>query len=138
MSVFDRFPKPPCARTLGWEMLAADEATGEVRIAFDGKQAFCNPGGHIQGGFVAAMLDDTLGPTILVKTRGSRYCATIDLNVSFLVPARPGQLIGTGRITRLGKTIAFLEGELFDETGVMVARATASARVVPTDALETH
>ncbi|MBN8807220.1 MAG: PaaI family thioesterase [Sphingomonas sp.] len=134
-SVFDRFPKPPCAETLGWELIATDGANGTVRIAFDAKPAFCNPGGNVQGGFVAAMLDDTLGPTVLVKTDGATYCATIDLSVRFLAPARPGRLIGDGRLVQLGKTIAFLEGELRDGDGRIVATATASARVVPTKGL---
>lgn len=135
MSVFDQFPKPNCAQTLGWELIEADEETGAVRVAFDGRKAFCNPSGNIQGGFIAAMLDDTLGPTVLVKSRGTHYCATIDLNVSFLAPAKPGRLIGHGQIIRIGKTIAFLEGELRDVDNIVVARATASARVVPTEAL---
>jgi uncharacterized protein (TIGR00369 family) len=136
MSVFDGFPKPPCAQTLGWELLSADEDTGDVRVQFEGRDAFCNPGGNIQGGFVAAMLDDTLGPTVLVKSKGTHYCATIDLRVSFLSPARPGLFVGEGRITKMGKTIAFLEGRLFDADGALIATATASARVVPTGGLE--
>lgn len=113
-------------------MIAADPATGAVRIAFDARPAFCNPGGNIQGGFLAAMLDDTLGPTVLVKTDGAAYCATIDLTIRFLAPATPGRLIGEGRLVRLGKTIAFLEGELRDGAHRIVANATAAARVVPT------
>lgn len=132
MSVFDEFAVPPCAQTLGWTLLDANTETGEVRIGFEGRAAFCNPGGNIQGGFIAAMLDDTLGPTVLVRTGGTHYCATINLNVSFIAPARTGQLIGTGRIVQIGKTVAFLEGELVDAEGRCVARATASARVVPT------
>lgn len=135
MSVFDRFPRPPCAETLGWELLSADSATGAIEVAFDAKPAFCNPGGNVQGGFVAAMLDDTLGPTVLVKSDGAFYCATIDLSVRFLAPAKPGRLIGEGRIAQFGKTIAFLEGELRNGGGRIVATATASARVVPTAGL---
>ncbi len=132
MSVFDTFARPPCAETLGWQLLDADEETGTVQVAMEGKPAFCNPGGNIQGGFVAAMLDDTLGPTVLVKSGGTHYCATIDLNVSFLAPARPGRFTGVGRIVQMGKTVAFLEGELRDSDDRCVARATASARVVST------
>ncbi|MDR6848743.1 PaaI family thioesterase [Sphingomonas sp. BE137] len=132
MSVFDTFARPPCAETLGWRLIEADPDTGTVRVAMEGKPAFCNPGGTIQGGFVAAMLDDTLGPTILVKSNGTHYCATIDLHVSYLAPARPGAFTGVGRIVQMGKTIAFLEGELFDADNRCVARATASARVIPT------
>jgi acyl-coenzyme A thioesterase PaaI-like protein len=43
--------------------------------------------------------------------------------------------LGEGRITKLGKTIAFLEGRLIDADGGLVATATASARVVPTAGL---
>lgn len=132
MSVFDRFPMPPCAAMLGWTLIDADPATGTIRVAFDGRPEFCNPGGNIQGGFLAAMLDDTLGPTVLVRTDGQSYCATIDLNVQFLAPARPGSVEGEGRLVQLGRTVAFLQGELRDGSGSIVARATASARVVPT------
>ena len=135
MSVFDAFPKPPCAELLGWELLAADEQTGDVRIQFLGKREFCNHGGNIQGGLLAAMLDDTLGPAVLVKTAGSHYCATIDLRVSFLEPASPGAFVGEGRVVQIGKTIAFLEGRLLDSSGKVIATATASARVVPTAGL---
>ena len=135
MSIFDRFPTPPCAALLGWTLIDADEATGAIRVSFAARPEFCNPGGTIQGGFLAAMLDDTLGPTVLVRTGGAQYCATIDLHVSFLAPARPGALTGHGRIAQLGKTIAFLEGELVDADGRIVAKAPASARVVPTSGL---
>lgn len=136
MSIFDQFPKPPCAQTLGWELLKAEEINGAVGVAFEASPAFFNPGGNIQGGSVAAMLDDTLGPTVLVKTGSTHYCATLDLNFSFLVPAKTGRLLGIGWIVPFGKTIAFLEGEPQDAVGTVLARATVSARVLPTTGLE--
>jgi uncharacterized protein (TIGR00369 family) len=136
MSVFDEFPKPACAQTLGWELLSADEETGDVRVQLEGKTEFCNPSGNIQGRFLAAMLDDTLAPAVLVRSAGALYCATIDLRVSFLAPAKPGRLVGEGHIVKMGKTIAFLEGRLLDDHCEVAATATASARVVPTAGLE--
>lgn len=130
VSVFDAFAKPPCADTLGWELIEADEEHGRITAAFVGRPEFCNPRGNIQGGFLAAMLDDTLGPAVLVRTGGAQSCATIDLSVSFLAPAAPGRLIGSGRVVKLGKTIAFLEGELRAAGGEIVARATACARLI--------
>src|SRR5258706_345314 len=121
---------PACAATLGWTLLQADGQTGAIKVGFDGKKEFCNPAGNIQGGFLTAMLDDTMGPTILVKSAGRLHSATIDLAVSFIAPARCGQLIGFGYIVNLGKTIAHLRGELFDPDGRLVATATASARIM--------
>ena len=130
-AVFARFPTPPCATMLGWRLLDADPAGGTVRVGFDGRREFCNPAGFIQGGFLAAMLDDAMGPAVLVRSDGAFFTPTIDLHVSFLAPAKPGPFVGEGRVVRLGRSIAFLEGSLFDDAGELVARSTASARVVP-------
>jgi uncharacterized protein (TIGR00369 family) len=134
-TIFDRFPKPPCAVLLGWELIEADAAAGRVRIRFQGRPEFLNPAGFVQGGILAAMLDDTMGPAALVASGGELYTATIDLQVSYLAPARPGPLIGEAQVVQLGKTIGFVEGTLTDAAGVMVARARTSARLVPTGRL---
>jgi uncharacterized protein (TIGR00369 family) len=130
-AIFARFPKPPCAATLGWELLDADPEAGTVRIGFEARPEFCNPAGFVQGGFLAAMLDDAMGPAVLVKSGGALFTPTIDLHVSFLAPARPGRLVAEGGIAQLGKSIAFLEAILFGPGGDPLARAAASARVVP-------
>lgn len=134
-AIFARFPTPPCAHTLGWHLLDADPDAGTVRVGFEGRPEFCNPVGQVQGGFLAAMLDDTMGPAVLVKSGGELFTPTIDLHVSFFAPARPGLLTGEGRVVQLGKTIAFIEAALLDSDGTTAARATASARVVPASRL---
>lgn len=132
MSEADLFdiPTPPCARLLGWRLIDHDAAKGWIQIGFEGKAEFLNPAGFIQGGIQAAMLDDTLGPAVWIATQGRLYTATIDMNVSFLAPAKPGMLIGEGQVIQLGKTVGFLEGRLRDMDGNILARATASARLV--------
>lgn len=134
-SIMDTFPTPPCARTLGWKLLAHDAERGFVRIEFEAKPEFVNPAGFVQGGFLAAMLDDTMGPAALIKSQGRLFTASIDMNVSFIAPARPGKLYGEGEVVQLGKSIGFVEAKLFDGEGTLIARATSSARLVPTDAL---
>jgi hypothetical protein len=60
---------PPAAVLLGWELVVVDPEEGTIEVAFTATEQFTNPAGHIQGGFLAAMLDDTLGPA-LVATLG--------------------------------------------------------------------
>jgi uncharacterized protein (TIGR00369 family) len=134
-TVFDDFPTPPCARLLGWKLLSHDAEKGWIRLQFEARKDFLNPAGFVQGGILTAMLDDTMGPALLLLTNGRFYSTSIDMNVSFLAPARPGRLIAEGRVVQLGKTIAFLEALLSDEEGTAVARATSSARLVPIDRL---
>jgi uncharacterized protein (TIGR00369 family) len=111
-------------------LLACDQTKGWVRIGFDGKRDFLNPAGTIQGGFLTAMLDDCMGPAAWIMTNGERYTATIDMNVSFLAPAKPGPIFGEGQVVQLGGTIAFLEARLFGPDDRLLARATSSARLV--------
>ena len=128
--LFD-IPQPPIAKLLGWRLEAHDAPRGWIRIAFDGKRDFLNPAGFIQGGIQAAMLDDCMGPAVWIKTGGSLYTASIDMTISFLAPARPGPLFGEASVLQLGKTIGFLESRLLNVAGEVLARATATARLVP-------
>jgi uncharacterized protein (TIGR00369 family) len=75
------------------------------------------------------MLDDTLGPALVATLGPGEFAPTADLHVQFLRPARPGRLIGRGRIVRRGAGVGFLAGELLDESGAVVATASATAVV---------
>jgi uncharacterized protein (TIGR00369 family) len=131
-TALDHLTAPPSSKLLGWHLLDARPGEGWIRIGFEGKQEFCNPAGFIQGGLLSAMLDDTMGPAVFIMTDGKRYTATITMTVNFLVPARPGPIVGEATVTQLGKTIAFVEGRLMAEGGTLLATATASARLVDT------
>ncbi len=130
-TALDGLPRPPCAELLGWEVIDARPADGWIRVRFEGRPEFVNPAGYIQGGFLAAMLDDTMGPAMFVYSEGRLLTPTIELHVSFLSPARPGPIYGEGQVVQAGKSIAFLEGQLMDLSGTLIAKATASARLVP-------
>ncbi len=76
------------------------------------------------------MLDDTMGPAVFVKTNGRLHTATISMNISYLAAAEVGPITGEANVVQLGKTVAFVEGELINETGRVLAIATANARLV--------
>src|SRR6478609_5806692 len=124
-----RAAPPPAAALLGWELIAVDPEAGTIEVAFTASEQFLNPVGAIQGGFLAAMLDDTLGPALVATLGPGLFAPTTDLHVQFLRPARPGRLTGRGRIVRRGRAVAFLAGELLDDSGQVVATAVATAQV---------
>jgi uncharacterized protein (TIGR00369 family) len=82
-------------------------------------------------GFLAAMLDDTMDPALVATLGPGQFAPTTDLHVQFLRPARPGWLIGRGRVVRRGKDVAFLADELLDDSGQLVTSASATARIRP-------
>lgn len=124
-----RVAPPPAAVTLGWELVAVDPEAGTIEVAFVATEAFLNPVGVVQGGFLAAMLDDTLGPALVATLGPGEFAPTTDLHVQFLRPVRPGRLVGRGRIVKRGRDVGFLAGELYDEAGELVATATATAQI---------
>ena len=125
-----RAPTPPAAATLGFELRDVDPDAGTIEVGFTASEAFLNPAGNVQGGFLAAMLDDTLGPALVATLAPDQFAPTLELNVSFLRPATVGPLVGRARVVHRGGTIAFLEGTLSDPAGEDVATATATARIV--------
>lgn len=128
--VAGRVEPPPAAATLGWELRTVDPDAGTIEVGFTATEAFLNPAGTIQGGFLSAMLDDTMGPALVATLGPGEFAPTLDLHVQFLRPVRPGALVGKGRVVERGGGVAFLSGELADAEGQLVATATATARLV--------
>ena len=128
---------PPTSALLGMAVLAIDSAAGWVRLSFEPKPEFCNPAGNVQGGFVVAMLDDAAALAAIIKSGERIYVPTIELKTSFFAPAKAGQpLYAEGRCLKLGKRIAFMEADLTDAAGTLLARLSTSA--VPLPMPETH
>ena len=129
-SVFDRFDLPAASSLLGWTLHAIDPQAGTIEIGFTADERFGNPQGFVQGGIIAAMLDDTHGPALFAHVDGRVFPVTIDCSISFIRAARYGRFTGKGRLVSMGKTIAFTEAELFDEQGDLIARGTFTSRLV--------
>jgi uncharacterized protein (TIGR00369 family) len=129
-TVLDQMTPPPAAKLLGWHLLDARPEEGWLKVGFDGKAEFRNPAGFIQGGILTAMLDDTMGPAVLIMTKGKLYTTTISLTVNFMAAAKPGPITAEARVTQLGKTVAFMEGKLTAEDGTLLATATTVARLL--------
>jgi uncharacterized protein (TIGR00369 family) len=99
-AVEGRAPVPRAAATLGLEFIDADVEQGTIQLAFTATEAFTNPTGNVLGAFLAAMLYDTVGPALLATLEPDQFQSTLDLNVRFLRPVRPGRIIATGRVVR--------------------------------------
>jgi uncharacterized protein (TIGR00369 family) len=132
-AVEGRVPMPRAAATLGLEFIDADVGSGTIELAFAPTDDFTNPTGNVLGGFVAAMLYDTVGPALLATLEPDEFQSTLELHVSFLRPVRPGRVVGQGRVVHRDRDMAFLEASLRDSDGTLIATATATARVIALD-----
>ena len=120
-----RLPPPPCAKTLGLGFVEIDGEHGTIETRFEAIESFLNPVGNVQGGFLAAMLDDTMGTALSATLDLGQFAPTVNLNVQFHRPARLGPLKGLGRVAMRGLETCHGSAELWQNDKV-VATATGT------------
>jgi len=120
-------PVPPAARTLGFEFISSSEES--IEVSFRASQDFTTPFGDVLGGLLAAMLYDTVGAAVLSTLGDGEFIKTLDLSTYLLRPARPGRLIGSGRILKRTDEIVIVEASLADQDAT-VATPTATILIV--------
>jgi uncharacterized protein (TIGR00369 family) len=125
---------PPVASLLGWQLEEIDPDAGTITVRFQAREEFNNPLGNVQGGILAAMLDDTMGPALVATLPPGKFAPTLEMKVSFFAPAKVGPLWGRGRVVKTGTTNAFVEADLVDSSDRMIARASATVRIISTEA----
>jgi len=120
----------PASRYLGLEVLDVDMESLTVDVAFNASEELCNMWGGIQGGMVAAMLDDVMSFAVGLDLDWGQISPTLEIKVSMLAPARPGRLYASGTVIKRGKSVGFIESELKDEAGVLLATGSSTATFV--------
>ena len=98
-------------------------------MEFDIGVEFCHTVDIVQGGFITAMLDASMAHVVIAAENGKVRVSSIDINVSFLRPARAGDFTAVGSIVKAGRTVAFLKAELYSDKADLVATATSSAHL---------
>ncbi|MBL8545480.1 MAG: PaaI family thioesterase [Hyphomonadaceae bacterium] len=126
-----QFAVPPCAAHLNARFESHNLETGVLRISFLPRPEFANPGGTVQGGFITAMMDDTMGPVVLAATGGEKVPVTCDLYTTYFTSPKIGERCYVeAKVERLGKSIAFTSATMFNEAGDVLAKASQTARLV--------
>ncbi len=118
--------RPPCTDTVGMTLTHVDQAKMTARFSFEAAPGFANPTGAIQGGFIAAMLDEAMSTTAIIVSNVTMTAPTLEMKISYLRPLFAGSCTAEARILKWGKSICFIEGNLFNPAGEIVARASAT------------
>ncbi|HRO59563.1 MAG TPA: PaaI family thioesterase [Burkholderiaceae bacterium] len=91
--------------------------------------ALVNSRGDIHGGTLMSAFDFTLSAAARAHEPMCYGAITIDMTTHFYEAAR-SDLMVIGRCARRGRSIAFCEGEIVDDTGRVVAVARAMFKLV--------
>lgn len=97
---------------------------GTSKVKLQLRPNHLNSGGIAHGGMLATLCDVSLAAALGTVLEKSEWCLTVHLNIEFMNPAFPKDLIfGYGRVVKKGKSLAFLEGGIRAKDGRQIARA---------------
>lgn len=118
---------PNCDLTLGMVCTKKDEP-GVTVWTMTAEERFCNPIGHLQGGFLAAFCDSAMGASSITAKRERKvFSANAEMKISFIRPVPMHSFLTcTATTISAGSRVAFVEADVVDQDDRLVARATST------------
>ena len=124
----DNAQKPNCFSThigISLQQITSEFTLGELAISDNHKNSL----GIVHGGIYYTLADTVAGYGALATSVG-KNCVTIDGSLNFLRAGKGGKLICTATPVRIGRTIAVMDTEIKDETGVLLAKGLFTFYIV--------
>jgi uncharacterized protein (TIGR00369 family) len=120
----------PGAVVLGQELIDIDVERGRVVVAYSTTDQLANRYGAIHGGMTAAMLDDVISLASGLTIEWGQITPTLEMKVSYIAQGKVGsRIVAEARTVRRGGTVMFLEADLKDETGKLIATASSTVMI---------
>lgn len=103
-----------------------DVEEGFASISYKIRKEMTNPLGTIQGGVMAALIDDTMGLAFYTMFQQKMFTTT-NLNVNFLFGAKEGEVVTVkANVVRMGKKISNIECKVYNEKGDIITTSTSN------------
>ena len=115
---------PPIARLLGFvpKSIEPDHAIFEMEV----DERHHNPMGTLHGGVYCDLADAAMGFAYAAKLGTGETFTTIELKINFLRAVRKATLTAEARVVKGGSTLGYVECEVKDQTGKLVAKAAST------------
>lgn len=122
-------PAPPIASHINLEIVSV--SPGVANMAATPEQSHYNPIGSVHGGFAATLLDSVCGCAVQTTLPAGAAYTSLDLSVNFLrgITSETGRVTAQGRVTKPGSRAAFVEADIKDAAGRVLATATSTCLV---------
>ncbi|MHB1413873.1 MAG: PaaI family thioesterase [Chloroflexota bacterium] len=122
--IVDRVNSSPYYQLLGLRVEEIGEGRSRLRLSVG--ERFHQLQGAVHGGVAAAVADSCIGIAVLSLSEPGQRGVTVEMKINYLGPLYRGEVIGEGRVIHRGRTLLVGEGELRDQDGRLVAKATAT------------
>ena len=114
----------PIARLLGMVMKELEPGRAVFTLRVD--ERYHNPLGTLHGGVYTDLADAAMGWAYAATLGEGETFTTIELKINFLRAVRQATLTAEAKVVKAGGTLGYVECEVKDEQGRLVARSTST------------
>jgi uncharacterized protein (TIGR00369 family) len=114
----------PVARLIGFEAKEIGDGRAVVTLAAGHQHA--NPMGTLHGGILCDIADAAMGMAFASTLAPDETFTTVELKINFFRPVWEARLRAEGKVVRRGSTVGYIECEVTDEAGRLVAKAAST------------
>lgn len=114
----------PVARLIGFE--ATEIAEGRAIVTLTAGPHHANPMGTLHGGILCDIADAAMGMAFASTLQPDESFTTVDLKINFFRPVWDAQLKAEGKIVRRGRNLGYIECDITDERGRLIAKAAST------------
>lgn len=124
-----RIDHPSMAHTLGFRLTEVAEGFAVIEGATGPE--YCNPNGTIHGAWPAALLDSCMGSAVHSMLPAGAGFTIVEVKIDFVrsVSVTTGHVRAEGKAVRVGKQIGQSDGVIFDDSGAVLAKGSATCLI---------
>jgi uncharacterized protein (TIGR00369 family) len=115
---------PPIARLLGFVMNRLEPSHAVFEMEVDDRHH--NPMGTLHGGVYCDLADAAMGYAYAATLGEGETFTTVELKINFLGAVRKATMTAEARVVKAGSTLGYVERDVKDQTGRLVARAAST------------
>jgi uncharacterized protein (TIGR00369 family) len=120
--------RAPVGDLIGFDVTEAGD--GRTVVTLQVNEQHLNPMGTIHGGILCDIADAAMGIAFASTLAPGESFTTIELKINFLRPVRKARLRADGRVLQRGRTIGYVECEVTDENGKLIAKSNSTCLVL--------
>lgn len=114
----------PIASLIGFTIKSVQ--SGEAVIEFEMNEDHTNSMGTLHGGVFCTIADTAMGVAFFTLLEKGETLSTLELKINYLRPVWGGKLLAVGKVVKKGRLTGFVECDVIDESGQLVARASST------------
>ncbi len=111
-------------RMMGIEVLGMVE--GGYTLELELRPDHMSRAERAHGGVLFTLLDTALGRSVLQSLPEGQGCATVEIKINYFRPVREGRIRAVGHLRELTKSLGYADGEIVNEDGKILARASGT------------